>query len=332
MTNLLDLPRQALLDLRSRLSHLPLMSQLQRMNAVPDSLTLSSPSPQDTTLADPARVEAWRRAIERYVHPSHVVVDVCTGTGLRTFLAASRHPRRLYAVDESRLLDTTRWVARRNGLAHIDFVREPPRRFQPQEKADVLLHELLGDALFDAGLVPRMLDLRTRLLKPGGRILPNRFEVFVEPVQLRDEACIPFIWSQRFPSVDYSCLQALREAMSPSYFTRVVRSYEVDHLLCDPEPAFAFDLETMVASGLPDRVRYSRPVSEAGRVDGFCLFYRAAFDAELDFTVSPLRGQNPAGMVLLRVDAREFERFDTLSFELELPDPSDVRTWRWQFT
>lgn len=332
MPNLLDLPRQALLDLRSRLGQLPLVSQLQRRNVVPESLTLSSPAPQDSVLADPERVDVWGRAIGRYVRPGQVVVDVRTGAGLRTFLAASRHPRRLYAVDESRLLDTAQWVARRNGLEHIDFIREPLHRFQPEEKADVLLHELLGEALLDAGLVPRMLDLRSRMLKPGGRILPNRFEVFIEPVQLRDEACIPFIWSQRFPSVDYSCLQSLREAMSPSYFTRVVRSYEVEHLLCDPEPAFAFDLETMAADGLPHQVRYSRPVVEGGRVDGFCLFYKVAFDAELSFSVSPLRGQNHAGMTLLRVDPREFERYETLSFELELADPSDVRTWRWQFT
>ncbi|MBJ6761246.1 class I SAM-dependent methyltransferase [Myxococcaceae bacterium JPH2] len=331
MPNLLDLPRQALLDFRSRLSHLPLVSQLQRRNVVPESFNLSSPAPQDSMLADPERVEVWRLAIERYVRTGQVVVDVCTGTGLRTFLAASRHPRKLYAVDDSRLLDTTQWVARRNGLDHIDFVREPPRRFQSQERADVLLHELLGDALFDAGMVPRMLDLRSRLLRPGGRILPNRFEVFVEPVQLRDEACIPFIWSQRFPSVDYRCLQSLREAMSPSYFTRLVRSYEVEHLLCEPEPSFAFDLETMAVDGLPSVVRYERPVVESGRVDGLCLFYKVAFDAELSFTVSPLRGRNHTGMTLLRVDPREYERFEMLSFELELPDPSDVRTWRWRF-
>jgi protein arginine N-methyltransferase 1 len=88
----------------------------------------------------------------------------------------------------------------------------------------------------------------------------------------------------------------------------------------------------MAADGLPHRVRYERPVVDAGRVDGFCLFYKVAFDAELSFSVSPLRGQNHAGMTLLRVDSREFERFDTLRFELDLVDPGDVRTWRWAFT
>ncbi len=329
MTNLLDLPRQAYLDLRSRLRNHPLVGTLR--NVVPERLALSSPAPQDTTLADPERVECYRQAIARYVHPGHTVLDVETGAGLRAFLAASRQPRKLYAVDGSRNLDTAQWVARRNGLTDIAFVRETPERFTPPERVDVLLHELMGEALFEAGLVSRVLALRERLLKPHGRILPNRFEVYIEPVQLRDEAHLPFIWSQRLPSVDYSCLQALREAMSPAYFTRRIRAYEVRHLLCAPEPAFAFDLETMKAGALPRRVRSTRPVVEEGRLDGFCVYYKAAFDAELSFSVSPLRWQNPASMLLLRVDSREFERFQPLCLDLELPELADVGTWRWRF-
>lgn len=330
MAHLLNLPRQALLDIRSRLRNHPLVATVR--NVVPERLSLSSPAPQDTVLADPERVDAWCRAVERYVRSGQVVVDVETGTGHRAFLAASRHPRKLYAVDESRHLDTAQWVARRNGLADIiEFVREPISDFQPPEKVDVLLHELMGHALFESGMVPRLLNLRDRLLKPNGRILPNRFEVFIEPVQLRDEAYLPFIWSQRFPSVDYSCLQSLREAMSPAYFTRLIRSYEVEHLLCEPEPAFTFDLETMKANELPQRVRYTRPVAEAGRLDGFCVFYKASFDAELSFSVTPLRGQNPASMMLLRVDSREFERFQPLCLDLELPDLTDFTSWRWRF-
>ncbi len=331
MVNLLDLPRQALYDLQARLQNHPLVNTLRAV--LPDSVTLSSPAPHDPGLADPERVEAYRQAIGRYVRSGQVVMDVGTGTGLRALLAAHRSPRRLYAVEPSRHLDTARWVARRHGVAElIDFVREDSRRFTPAEKkVDVLLHEQMGPALFDAGLVSRLVELRTRLLRPGGRILPNRFEVFIEPVQLRDEASLPFIWNQRVPSVDFSCLQRLREAMSPEYFTRQVRAYEVSHLLCEPESVFTFDLETVKAGELPRRVRYTRRVEREGRLDGFCVYYRAAFDAETGFTVSPERRQNPGWLTLLRVDTRSFARGEALSLELELADLEDVTSWRWRF-
>jgi protein arginine N-methyltransferase 1 len=331
MMNLLDLPRQALFDLQSRLRNHPVVNTLRHV--LPNSLTLSSPAPHDPALADFERVEVYRQAIGRHVRPGQVVMDVGTGTGLRTLLAAHRAPRKLYAVDPSRHLDTARWVARRHGLSEIiDFVREDPRRFTPAEKkVDVLLHEQMGPALFDRGLVSTLVDLRTRLLRPGGRILPHRFELFIEPVQLRDEACLPFIWSQRLPSVDFSCLQTLREAMSPSYFTRLVRSYEVSHLLCEPEPVFTFNLETVKPGELPRYVQYSRPVQREGRLDGFCVFYRAAFDEDTSFSVSPLRAQNPAPLMLLRVDSRGFTQNQALRLELELPELEDVTSWRWRF-
>lgn len=331
MVNLLDLPRQALFDLQARLRNHPLVNTLRHV--LPDSVTLSSPAPHDPTLADPERVEAYRKAIGRYVRPGQVVMDVGTGTGLRTLLAAHRAPRRLYAVDPSRHLDTARWVARRHGLADIiHFVREDSRRFTPSEKkVDVILHEQLGPALFDAGLVSSLVGLRDRLLRPGGRILPHRFQLFIEPVQLRDEACLPFIWSQRLPSVDFSCLQTLREAMSPSYFTRLVRSYEVSHLLCEPEPLLSFDLETVKPGDLPRHLCFTRVVRHDGRLDGFCVYYRAAFDEETSFFASPQREHNPAPMMLLRVDPRVFSHGQVLNFDLELPELEDVTSWRWHF-
>jgi type I protein arginine methyltransferase len=327
MVNLMELPRQAWGDLQSKLRYLPVVGTLR--NLLVDPPELASPVPRDSGLVDAERLEAYRRAIERYVRPGQVVVDVGTGNGPRAFLAAGRGPRKLYAVDASRNLDTARWVARRNGLSAITFVREDSSRFQPLEKADILLHDQVGDALFDAGLVPRLVSLRERVLARGGRILPNRYEVFFEPVQLREEARLPFIWNQRVPSVDYSCLQALRDTLHPAYFTRFIRPQDVERRLCDAEPAFAFDLETLRTGSLPRRLHLERPVVREGRVDGLCLFYRASFDPELSFDTFPERQRARTPMLLLRTEPRDFARYETLRLELSLPELSDITTWRW---
>lgn len=329
MANLRNLPRQAWGDLQSRLRHLPMMGTLRNLLAEPPEL--SSPVPRDSGLVDAERVQAYQRAIERYVKPGHVVADVGTGSGLRAFLASRRAPSKLYAVDASRNLDTARWVARRNGLTDIEFVRADTSRFHPSGKVDVLLHEQLGDALFDTGLVPRLVDLRDRVLARGGRILPHRFEVFLEPVQLREEARLPFIWNQRLPDVDFSCVQVLRDSLSPRYFTRFIRPQDVERRLCDPEPAFALDLETLRPGALPHRLRLERPVVREGRMDGLGLFYRAGFDPELSFDTFPERQQACTPVLLLRMDARDFARYETIRLELSLPELEDVTTWRWSF-
>ena len=48
--------------------------------------------------------------------------------------------------------------------------------------------------MFDEAMVPNVCDLRDRLLKPGGLILPSQFELFCEPMTLHDDRRVPFIW------------------------------------------------------------------------------------------------------------------------------------------
>lgn len=333
MPNLMALRRQAWGGVQSRLRDLP-----RRMNPLRNLLTeeppeeLIPPAPRYRSSVDPVRVEAYRRAIERYVRPEHTVVDVGTGNALRAMFAARSGPRRLYAVDASSDLDMAQWVACHNGFTDIEFVRADISRFQPPERVDVLLHELVGDGLFDAGLIPRMLDARERLLAPGGRILPHRFDIFFEPVQLREEARMPFIWDQRLPNVDFSCLAILRDALDPTLFTQLIRPQDVERSLCEPQPAFTLDLETLRADALPRRLELRRPVVRDGRMDGLCLYYRAHFDDTLSYDTMPGRALACAPVMLLRMDCRDFARYETVRVDMSLPDLADITTWRWNFS
>jgi protein arginine N-methyltransferase 1 len=197
---------------------------------------------------------------------------------------------------------------------------------------DVLLHDLVGDGLFDAGLIPRMLDARDRLLVPGGRILPHRFDIFFAPVQLREEARLPFLWDQRLGNVDFSCLRLLRDTLDSLHFTRLIRPQDVERSLCDASPAFTLDLETLRAGTLPRRLELERPVVREGRMDGLCLFYRAHFDATLSHDTVPERPRACAPVMLLRMDCRDFARYETIRVEMSLPDLVDITTWRWNFS
>ncbi|WNG14512.1 methyltransferase domain-containing protein [Cystobacter fuscus] len=331
MPSLMALRRQAWGDVQSKLRDLPRRVKPLR-NLLADESELAKPGSRYMPLVDTARVDAYRNAIERYVQPGHVVVDVGTGNGLRAMLAARCGPRRLYAVDVSSDLDTAQWVACRNGFTGIEFVRADISRFQPPERVDVLLHELVGEGVFDAGLIPRLLDARERLLVPGGRILPHRFDIFFEPVQLREEARVPFLWDQRLPDVDFSCLQILRDTLNPTYFTRLIRPQDVERSLCEARPAFTLDLETLRSGSLPRRLELARPVVHGGRMDGLCLYYRAHFDDTLSYDTIPERPRACAPVMLLRTDSRDFARYETIRVEMSLPDLADITTWRWNFS
>ena len=87
-------------------------------------------------------------------------------------------------------------AAAANGIDNVDFVAASSHKFRPAEPIDVIVQEQMGIALFDEGMVETIIDVRDRCLKPGGKILPARFEFYLEPVQLLAEERVPMAWEQ----------------------------------------------------------------------------------------------------------------------------------------
>ena len=49
----------------------------------------------------------------------------------------------------------------------------------------------MGIGIFDESMVEAVIDLPDRCLKPGGRILPAKFEFYLEPMQLLERSKFP---------------------------------------------------------------------------------------------------------------------------------------------
>src|SRR5699024_8740404 len=157
----------------------------------------------------------------------------------------------------------------------------------------LIIHEQIGDELLTENMIDNLLDLKRRCLKPGGRILPARFELFLEPVQLKSERTIPYLWEQTVHGIDFSVLRECPEAdryRPPDYHCYLLEPSAVDTLLCRPEPILSFDLNRMQsASELRHVASVSRVTDRSGRMDGLALYFRVVFDDEIAFNTSPLR-------------------------------------------
>lgn len=283
-------------------------------------------------LADQARVATFRQAINKYVNQTTTVLDLGTGTGLLAFLSALRQARQIYAIDHAEIIEVAKAVAEINQLANIHFVKASSQQVTLPEKVDVIVQEQIGSWLFNENMIGSVLDLRDRLLKPGGKILPGCFELFVEPVQLKDESRVPFLWEQRIAGLDFTPLQVIGEAAAADYFYSDIRPAEVDFLLCQPAPLLRFDLATVRANELTMPLHYRQTVTEPGRLDGFCLYFRAIFDEEISFSTSPLASNRPYHWTNLfyRVAAKEYKVGEVIEFTLQMNNLLDRRSWHWQ--
>lgn len=289
---------------------------------------------QERMLADQPRMDFYHAAITRHIQPGDRVIDLGTGTGILAAFAARRGAAKVYAIDHSEILTHARSLAAHNGIENVEFIATHSKEFTVDEPVDVILHEQMGDCLFDEAMVANVCDLRDRLLKPGGLILPSRFEFFCEPIKVRDDRFVPFIWNLDVKGYDYSCLERNRP-QEPEYYHLCSTDLSlVDHFLGEPEPALAVDLQTLNEAAMPHDLTFTRTVVNAGRLDGYAVYFRACVDDDLSLGSGPLdAGRAPHwGFRILRTDPDNFIVGDVIEVKLKVGRWPDLNSWRWSHT
>jgi protein arginine N-methyltransferase 1 len=282
-------------------------------------------------LADSVRVDAYRAAIARQVRPGDVVVDLGTGTGILAMLAARQGAERVYAIDHSPFIEVARAAAEANGIDTIVFEQVNSRSFAPPEKVDLVVHEQMGDSLFDENMVHNLLDLKRRVLREGGRILPARFELYVEPVVLEDDRRVPYLWENEIDGLDFGFARstALDHYTTPGYRYRwILMDRSVAQFLTDPQPVLTFDLNDLEGEDeLPSVLEEARPVTQAGTLDGFCVYFRAVFDDETSLTTSPIEPPTSWGTRVFRAPRTRYEVGDKLGYHMDMTDLANPGGW-----
>ena len=288
-------------------------------------------SEHEEMLSDTVRVNAYHQGIHALVSPGDVVLDLGTGTGLLAFMASKAGASKVYAVEHSDFIDVARELAEQNGITNIEFVQANSREFTPPEKVDVLLHEQMGDELFNENMLDNLLDLRDRVLKPDGRILPAKFRLFVEPVSFHDAMRVRRFWNIDLP--DGIDLSGAERSMVAARFDigrteqLWVRPGSVANTVGTPEAVLEFDLHTLEsAEGFQQSHVIERIAPTDAVVDGYCVWFEAGFDDETVLTTSPLAPITSWGNRLFRLD-REVVAGDKLRCHLHLEQLVDASTW-----
>jgi protein arginine N-methyltransferase 1 len=287
----------------------------------------------DVMLANSVRMEKYIQAMEKYVHPGTVVADLGTGSGVLACLAAKRGAK-VYAIEHGAIIEHARTLARANGLSqNIEFVHAHSKDFNPPEKVDFIVHEQVGMALIDEDMAENVVELRDRVLKQGGKVLPGSFELFIDPVQTRDDRRLPYIWEQRIGGVDFSSLKpdALPWTSGKGYDKRALEPDDVSVILAHRNRVLELDLNAPGRPVIPEFVQYDTVIQQDGRLDGFCLYFSNFFDKELGFYTGPKDSRTHWACRLLRTEAREVKKGQHLHFEMRIPNVTNTATWTWDY-
>lgn len=134
---------------------------------------------------DHRRTVPLLKAMTSVVTRDSVVLDIGTGMGLLAFAAVRAGAKYVYAIDaDGESLEVARRLAAQFGMTdRICFIEGFSQTLELDTRVDVMVCETIGSAACDENILLTLSDAKKRLLRRGGKIIPERLELFGVPVR-----------------------------------------------------------------------------------------------------------------------------------------------------
>jgi hypothetical protein len=232
-------------------------------------------------LEDRVRVSAFRQAINEAVKPGDVVLDLGCGTGILGLLACEAGAKHVYSIDEGGMAQLARDVAQANHFGdRITVLKGMSTRIVLPEPADVVIADQIGRFGFEAGVLEYFADARRRFLKPSGKTVPSRINLWVALVEHGAQWKRIDFWGRRPAGFDFEPARAIAE--NTGYPVRL----QPRHLLSDPVDAASLD--ALAQGAQPIAFSETIRVTRAGTLHGIGGWFSAQLSPSVEMTNSPM--------------------------------------------
>ena len=234
-------------------------------------------------LSDPARLEAYRRAIHEVVRPGMIVADLGSGTGVLGLFALEAGAARVYSVEATGMIEIARALAAANGFGdRFHAVQSHSFEAALPERVDAIVSDFVGRFGFDGDILEIYPDAAARLLKEDGQLLPSELSLSVAPVERPDMDAQVRFW--REPRAGFDLSPAAEWAINTGYPVQLAPG----DLLADPVDAIRVDVRRRPERALRAQVDFL--VRRAGTVHGIGGWAAARLSPRTILTNSPLAG------------------------------------------
>jgi SAM-dependent methyltransferase len=292
----------------------------------------ASPFEHFMMVRDTVRVSAYRQAIFRHCKDK-VVVEIGCGSGILSIFAANAGARRVIAIEESTIADLAAAMFEANGVAdRIALRRANSRDVSIDERADVIIHEVLGVDPFSENILPFIADARDRLLAPNGRLIPSAmdvccvgFEVENRPYLDRARVNAELAELDGVYGVDFSAFRQFVHDAQSSLFRRPLgdlgQTQFLPRILTEETLLHHIDFEPGSSLDVEPRDDLNLRVVQAGTLGGVLVYFRAHLDGDTRLTTSPYAPKTSWAW-----NARALSKLVAVEPGQEIPIVSELRT------
>lgn len=189
---------------------------------------------------DEIRNKAYFEAIQLAVDKESCVLEVGTGSGILSMMAASFGAKHIITCESSKsIAKVAKKIISTNGYQNqITLINKNSTQLvvgkDLPKKADIIISEILSAGFVGEGVRPSMLDANKRLLKEGGKIIPELGEIKVALIEETDEISNSVLASKPF-DFDLTDFNAITQAefslhlsQKPSYLSNSMNAFSIN--------------------------------------------------------------------------------------------------------
>lgn len=273
-------------------------------------------------LVDERRLSRYVQAIDQVITPGDTVADLGCGFGILGLLCLKAGAGKVWGIDGTDAIDIASDTVKRAGFGdRYHCINEQTFRAELPEKVDVLICDHVGYFGVDYGIVELMADARRRLLKPGGRMIPERLNLFLAGV--RSDACRGLLdaWESKSVPPEYNWLRGY--AVS----TKHPVTYQPSDIATDP--VFAGTVE--LGADAPETLVFKATlaIDEAGQLDGIGGWFDCDLGGGATMTNSPFeRDKISRYQVFLGFEQPlEVKAGDTVEVSVRVGHQNSILAW-----
>uniref|UniRef100_A0A3B0MQ79 type I protein arginine methyltransferase n=1 Tax=Theileria annulata TaxID=5874 RepID=A0A3B0MQ79_THEAN len=139
-------------------------------------------------LKDSVRTGIYFKSVmtNQHLFRDKVVLDIGCGTGILSLFSAKAGAKKVYAIDNSSIIDLARKITKANGLSDkIVYIKSKVEDLDENviEPVDVIISEWMGYFLLYENMIESVLYCRDKYLKPGGLIFPDRARIYISAIE-----------------------------------------------------------------------------------------------------------------------------------------------------